>query len=182
GFVLGGPVIHDKTFFFVDYQGTRQLIGRVVTSTVPTAAERTGDFSAVLGKLLYRTPGSNGVVTTDKNAPDGTPNIPIMVTDTNGSSIQAKQNMVFRPSDHHAYAGNVITDPLDAAATALLDRYPQPTSPGLSNNFKRLGNEPDNQDQFDIRIDHRFREQDQVFARYSYFKDFTQPVTPLPDG
>ena len=176
GFVLGGPVIHDKTFFFVDYQGTRQLIGRTVTSTVPTVAERDGDFSALLGAPLYRTP--SGTVTT---SPTG--NTPINTMDTNGNPIQARQGMIFRPSDHHAYAGNVIaTGTYDTAAATLLARYPQPTSSGLANNFRTLGNEPDNQDQFDIRIDHRFRERDQVFARYSYFKDFTKPVTPLPDG
>lgn len=35
GFVFGGPIVHDRTFFFGDFQGTRQLIGRSVISTVP---------------------------------------------------------------------------------------------------------------------------------------------------
>jgi len=87
--------------------------------------------------------------------------------------------MIFRPSDHRAYAGNVMTDPLTLLQRRCLIAILNPLRTGLANNFKRLGNEPDNQDQFDIRIDHRFRERDQVFGRYSYFKDFTQPVTPL---
>jgi hypothetical protein len=45
GFVLGGPVVKDRTFFFLDYQGSRQAIGRSRTSTVPTLAQRQGIFS-----------------------------------------------------------------------------------------------------------------------------------------
>lgn len=46
GGVFGGPILRNKLFFFVDYQGTRQTIG-VDTGQilVPSAAERTGDFS-----------------------------------------------------------------------------------------------------------------------------------------
>lgn len=182
GFVAGGPVIRDKTFFFVDYQGTRQSVGRVVISTVPTIAERTGDFSAILGKPLYRTPGANGAVTTEP-ATNGTPNTAIVVKDTNGNTIQARQNMIFRPADHSAFAGNRIpVSAFDFAAAGLLQRYPQPTSAGDANNFRRTGNEGQNQDQFDARLDHRFSMNDQVFGRYSYAKDFTEPVRALPEG
>ena len=44
GGMAGGPLMKDRTFFFVDYQGQRQSIGRTVTSNVPTLAERAGVF------------------------------------------------------------------------------------------------------------------------------------------
>ncbi len=45
GGTLGGPIAKDQTFFFLDYQGQRQAIGRTVTSTVPTLLQRHGIFS-----------------------------------------------------------------------------------------------------------------------------------------
>ena len=48
GFVFGGPVIRNRTFFFADYEGFRQ-ISRVMTfATIPTLAQRQG----VLGKPI----------------------------------------------------------------------------------------------------------------------------------
>jgi hypothetical protein len=45
GFVFGGPIVRNRTFFFVDYQGTRLQTGTVRTSTVPTTRQRQGIFT-----------------------------------------------------------------------------------------------------------------------------------------
>jgi len=47
GATLGGPIISNQTFFFIDYQGLRLNQGQTYLSTVPTLAMRNGDFSAI---------------------------------------------------------------------------------------------------------------------------------------
>lgn len=178
GFVVGGPVRHDRTFFFGDFQGTRQRVGRVLTSTVPTPAQRGGDFSANLGARLYLSQ-TNTATTVNTGTP-------ISVIDTGGNTVQARVGQIFRPTNRggrRAYAGNII--PLadfDAAARLLLERYPLPTSSSAANNYTRIANERIDQEQFDVRVDHRFSDNDQVFGRYSFFTDTSTPVTPLPEG
>ena len=154
GGVLGGPIDQDKTFFFIDYQGTRQLINRVRTSTVPTLLQRQGIFTEKI----------SGVVPTIYDPTTTTPKPGGGYTRT-------------------AFANNTIPlTSMDPAALQLLNRFPLPTSSGTANNYTRSGNEPDDLDQFDIRIDHRFSSRDHFFGRYSYAIDKSSPVTPLPDG
>jgi hypothetical protein len=64
---FGGPIKHDKAFFFGSYAGLRQVQGGVVSGGVtPTAAERLGDFTADQGAnqlttLVYM-PGTHKTV------------------------------------------------------------------------------------------------------------------------
>jgi hypothetical protein len=59
GASLGGPVLHNRLFFFGDYQGVKQLIGVTRISTIPTLAERQGIFTGV--SKIYN-PASTTVV------------------------------------------------------------------------------------------------------------------------
>ena len=51
GFSLGGPLVENRTFFFVDYEGTRLTEGITRVTNVPTLAERNGDFSNSVGPV-----------------------------------------------------------------------------------------------------------------------------------
>ncbi|MDQ6664998.1 MAG: carboxypeptidase regulatory-like domain-containing protein, partial [Acidobacteriota bacterium] len=139
GFVLGGPIQKNKTFFFVDWQGTRLRTGITRFSTVPTEAQRAGAFKT--------------------NIYD-----PVSPTRT-----QFPNNTI--PASRF--------DPL---ARQLLALYPVPNLPVLANNYVRTGVEPDDQDQFDTRIDRYFTPAQHAFARYSFLRDDDTPVTPLPGG
>src|SRR4029077_1144677 len=45
GGTLGGPIKKDKTFFFVDYQGTRQNQAPTQNAQMPSPANFAGNFS-----------------------------------------------------------------------------------------------------------------------------------------
>ena len=85
-------------------------------------------------------------------------------------------------SPRTAFPNNTIpASRFDAIAQQVLQHYPLPNATG-ANNFIFTGVEPDNQDQFDGRVDQVFSEKHRAFARYSYFRDDDNPVPFLPDG
>ncbi len=147
GGTLGGPLLRKRLFFFGDYQGVKQRIGVTRISTVPTLAERAGNFSGVA--KIYD-PASTQIV---------------------GGKLTRTE-----------FVNDTISSPLDPAAVALLARIPLPTSSGAANNYTRTANDDDHQNQFDFRVDASAGARDRGFARYSYYQEVEQPVTPLPEG
>jgi hypothetical protein len=60
GGTFGGPLRHNKTFFFADYQGTRQTQGIDTGNiSVPSSEDRTGDLSDEAGNLTGSVSGPN---------------------------------------------------------------------------------------------------------------------------
>jgi Carboxypeptidase regulatory-like domain len=91
---VGGPIIHDRTFFFFSYEGFRQIAGVAspIFSSVPTAAEQ------ALGPA--------GLVAADPNIPAGTPVDPVAANlfklyplPNTGAPGQLTNNFVFDPNN-----------------------------------------------------------------------------------
>jgi len=149
---IGGPVIKNKIFFFGDYQGTRAKDGGSATSVVPTAAERTGDFSAWLQ-------GSS-------------PQIIYNPYDASGNIID--------PSLRQPFPGNVIPQKyLSAPAMNLLKYIPLPNianvAPGI-NNYSGNGHDDFNGDAVNVRVDYFESAKLTLFERYT----FTQFLKSAP--
>ena len=136
---VGGPVIRNKTFFFMDYEGYREKQAQTKVITVPTAAAKTGNFAGI---------APNGIFDPASTAP---------VTN-NGTTTYTRTRF---PND-------VIPasrfDPLAAQIVAL---YPNPQTGAIVNNYIANPEKLSNPDRGDIRIDHQIASNQTLFGRYS---------------
>jgi Carboxypeptidase regulatory-like domain len=75
------------------------------------------------------------------------------------------------------FPGNQIpVSRIDPIAAKLFSLYPAPTAPGLANNFSMVNESWQTNHTADARVDHRFSNNDSIFARYSY--NTTTGLTP----
>ena len=151
GASAGGPVYipkiyngRNKTFFFAAYEGLRQGSATTLTTTVPTAAQRTGDFSKTLN-------AAGQLVTIY----DPTTTVP------QGSGY------VRLP-----FPGNVIpTNRMDTVGKNAAAYFPLPNQPGSVNagvnNYYAAGTSVLNTNLFDAKVDENINDRNRFFVRYS---------------
>jgi hypothetical protein len=176
GATFGGPIKHDKTFFFMDYEGTRIRQAVPYTSTVPTALERSSGYINLSDLLtqggtrtdvLGRTYALGQVFdpSTTRAITCGVADPVSGMTAACGSNPAGTQLGFVR----EPFVGNIIpAGRLDPNAIKLLNLYPAPTSAGLFNNFASNPALANNVDQFDVRVDHSFSQKDNIFGRLSF--------------
>lgn len=143
GAAIGGPVRKDQTFFFFNWESTRvrQSVTRV--ATVPTAAMKAGDFSALLPGTVIYDPAQ-------------------LRTDASG-------NLVRTPFP----GNKILPAQFDKVGLAILSLYPDPNGAigAASGKFTSSPGKSDDFNQYTGRVDHRFSEADNVFVRYTFSKE-----------
>ena len=159
GASLGGPIVipkvyngKNKSFFFVVYEGRRQLAAQTRFMTLPTDEQLVGDFSKTLNSAgQLRTVYDPFTTVADPNRP--------------GEFLRTP------------FAGNRIPvsrfDPV--AANAQKFYGPRPNLPGQAftnqNNFFFQGKAPTNVDRGTTKVDHNFNDQQRIFLRYTIFNN-----------
>jgi Carboxypeptidase regulatory-like domain len=170
GYALGGPVRiphlyngHDRTFFFSTYEGLRQSQAGSFLGTVPTALERTGDFS--------QTRDSNGnlIVIYDPRTTMPDPTAPVGTTRYIRTTFPNNQI----PGQY-----------LNAAGVNILNKYPMPNRPGQGassvNNYFSNATTASTQNTVNFRLDHKFNDTHSIFGRFDWFQ--RNNIFPDPYG
>jgi len=143
GASIGGPVKFphyngkDRTFYFVDYEGYREIFGSPVVTTVPTAAERAGNFRGITANGIY------DPLTTVPN-PAG------------GANIRTRF-----PND------TIPQSRFDPIGLAMANLYPLPQTSATVNNFTATPIKGSSMHRGDTRLDHQLTPKDSLFFRYS---------------
>ena len=93
--------------------------------------------------------------------------------------------LIYDPITRQPFPGNVIPgNRIDPIAARFLALYPDPTSPGLANNYSSTTLRTQNSTTADARIDHRFSDTNSVWGRYSIndSRTVTPPGCPPVNG
>jgi hypothetical protein len=143
GTTFGGPIIRDKTFFFLNYEGQRIRNSLSQAFNVPTAAQRTGELSGLVPLPASGKPNAKQLI-------DPFTNTPILNNDLRNDPNFTE----------------------NAAAQALLNLVPQPTAvpaPNVLNDLLAVGQQRIDTNQYNVRIDHQISSNDSAFVRASIF-------------
>lgn len=172
GFTIGGPIRlgrfydgRNRTFFFFDYEGLRIRRGETLTATVPTLAERAGDFSDLLDLS-----SPTGVL--DCN---GQPTYSGEIFDVRNAQVNAASptGVCGVPFGYDA-SGNpsniIAAGAVDSLATSLTKLWPLPNVSGAGFNFLANPKRITNRNNFDAKVDHNISDKDTSFVRISYEK------------
>ncbi len=149
---FGGPIIKDRTFFFVDYQGRRIRTSETYLSPVPDPTEATGNFADLLPATIVDPATGNQFMGNDSASPNVIPACPSPV------------------------AGGTC---LDSVATQVVKLFPAPTS-GLGNLFRYNPVDRNNQDSFDVRVDHQISSKNSLFGVFSWGNVDDSKPDPFP--
>jgi hypothetical protein len=183
GATIGGPIVKNRTFFFFDYEGSRESSSVTANAGVPSVAERAGDFGELCGYAGGTFDGS-GVCSAAAGQLWDPYSVPVGQDLTNGGARQTAipfNNLaIYQSSGNSTIAafhplpntpGNII----DPVAFKMIQLYPLPNlGVGTSsydnlNNWVGTGANRSRNDQFDIKIDHRFTDATMLSGKFSYF-------------
>lgn len=154
GATLGGPIVRDRTFFFLDYEGFRQVEKNVSFSTLPTLQQR------------------QGILTGDVR-------VPYDFVDSTGATVRAGTIIpAGQPVPMTAFARKVLNELPAPNITA------GKTETNFANNYSELVTNRNFNDKFNIKLDHNFSEKLSGFVRVSHRKvnEFNGPTIPGPSG
>jgi hypothetical protein len=152
GLTAGGPVARDKTFFFFSYEGRRERDPIQGLFTVPTAAERRGDFSQTL-RLV-----------------SGQPQL-VRVFDPTAAQLTGGRWL------RQPFPGNVVPATRhNPVALKVVGEYPDANRPGtavtnLQNYFFR-DQQVYTRDLYSGRVDQFFQARHRLFGRWNAQENF----------
>jgi hypothetical protein len=160
GATLGGPILKNKLFFFVDYQGQRfDTPPSSATTTVFSAAERQGNF----GQLCQVGFNGAGVCTSTKNGNVQLYNPCVSFSQPCTSASVAAT--VRQPFPFNQIPVAMISPVAQALFSSSL--YPTPINTNLQNNSVYSSSSQENVDQGDIKVDYKVSDKDSISGRFT---------------